>query len=150
MGRTNTERGLMALWKCVQIIHSFEWSTTLYAPTLFPLVAKQKSNVHISLKNRASVHCTEQNMNYIRYDKRNCLEWTKRINKSVRDRIVVCFLRSGTSTRRVMEARERYALFSMLYTATTNNSTLHDNTAPCPFGRQAHVLLFPIRSGVHH
>ena len=74
----------MALWKCVQIIHSFEWSTTLYSPTLFPLVAKQKSNVHISLKKKkgACVHCTEQNMNYISYAKKNCLIWTKRINKS--------------------------------------------------------------------
>lgn len=55
-------------------------------------------------------------MNYVCYDKKNCLKWTKRINKSVRDRIVVCFLSSGTRTRRVMEKRERYELFSMLYT----------------------------------
>jgi hypothetical protein len=105
---------------------------------------------HLFKKNGASVHCREQNMNYIRCDKKNCLKWTKRINKSVRDRIVVRFRRSSTSTRRVMEIRERYELFSMLYKYTANNSTPHDNRTSCPVGRQAHILLSPVWTGVHH
>ena len=116
----------MVLWKCVQIIHSFKWSTTLYSPTLVPScgqIKEQRPHLFFLKQKTASVHCREQNMNYICYDKRNCPKWTKRINNSVRARIVVCFLQSGTSTRSVMEIREWYELFWMLYTATTNNST---------------------------
>lgn len=109
----------------------------VYHPVLSHFVPSsgqtKEQRPHLFKKSGASVHFTEQNMNYICYDKKNCLNWTKRINKPVRDRIVVCFLRSGTSTRRVMEIRERYELFCMLYAATTNNSTPHDT--------QHHALL---------
>jgi hypothetical protein len=86
-------------------------------------------------------------MNYIRYDKKNCPKWTKRINNSVTDRMLFVLStvapRHRHITRRVMEIWERYELLSMLHTATTNNSTPHDNTVSCPDDRQAHILLFP-------